>query len=116
VNDDGNEPAGILPPEVAAPLGTYTGWNVSIPQLRELGYLSGLVGAFAPFALTQADREKEGDPRLSIGERYTGREAYLDRVRQAAEDLVSRRFMIAADIPAVLERAGDIWNAVTAGQ
>ena len=112
VDADGNDLGGVGLPEVAVPLGTYTGWNVSVPQLSELGYLSGLVGSFQPFALTREDRERDGDSRRSIAERYTSREDYLDRVRQASEELVRQRFMLTADIPAVLKRAEDIWNAV----
>src|SRR5439155_3133761 len=74
VNADGNDLAGIGLPEVAVPLGTYTGWNVTVPQLSDLGYLSGLVGGFETFPLTREDREKSGDARLSIGERSTGRQ------------------------------------------
>jgi len=99
-------------PEVAVPLGTYTGWNVLLPQLKELGYLSGLIGGFEPFAPTRADRQKSGDARLSVEERYTGRQDYLDRVKQSAEDLVRARFMLAEDVRAVLQRAEEMWNAV----
>ena len=112
VNADGNDVAGIRLPEVAAPLGTYTGWNITIPQLSELRYLSGLVGAFEPFPLTKEQREQSGDARLSVAERYTGRQDYLDRVKRAADDLVRQRFMLAADVPAVVQRAEQIWNAV----
>jgi hypothetical protein len=98
-------------------LGTYTGWNVTVPQLsdlrlNDLGYLSGLIGGFEPFALTKEQREKSGDARLSIGERYAGRPDYLDRVRQAAEDLVRQRFMRSEDVPAVLLESGKLWNAL----
>ena len=50
VNADGNDVSGIRLPEVAVPLGTYTGWNVTVPQLSDLGYLAGLIGGFEPFA------------------------------------------------------------------
>jgi hypothetical protein len=116
VNEDGNEIAGIHMPELAVPLGTYTGWNISLPQMADLGYLSGLVGGFEPFALTQEQRKKDGDPRLSIGERYAGRKDYLDRVKQATDDLVRQRFLLSQDVPAVMQRAGEIWDAlVTTG-
>jgi hypothetical protein len=112
VDADGNDVAGIVLPELAVPLGTYTGWNVSLPQLTELRYLSGLVGGFQPFALTRKDREKDKDTRLSVAERYKSREDYLHRVQEASEKLVQQRFMLAADIPAVLKRASSIWTAV----
>ena len=117
VNVDGNDVSGIRLPEVAVPLGTYTGWNVPVPQLsdlglRNLGYLSGLIGGFEPFALTKEQREHNQDARLSIAERYAGRQDYLGRVRQAAEDLVRQRFLRREDVPAVLLEAETIWNAV----
>src|SRR5688572_2815168 len=112
VNADGNDVAGIRLPEVAVPLGTYTGWNVTIPQLNELRYLSGLVGGFEPFARTKAQRLANGDSRLSIAERYSGRQEYLDKVRRAANDLVRQRFLRADDVPAVLQSAERMWNAV----
>ena len=117
VNADGNDMSGIRLPEVAVPLGTYTGWNVPVPQLRDvglsdLGYLSGLIGGFEPFALTKEQREQNKDARLSIAERYAGRQDYLGRVRQAADDLVRQRFLRREDVPAVLAEAETIWNAV----
>ncbi len=112
VNADGNDLSGIRLPEVAVPLGTYTGWNVTIPQLSDLRYLAGLVGGFEPFPLTREQREKSGDARLSIGERYASRQDYLDRVKQAADDLVRQRFLRGEDVRAVVLRAEEMWNAV----
>lgn len=117
VNADGNDLSGVRLPEVAVPLGTYTGWNVTVPQLSDLGlsnlgYLSGLIGGFEPFALTKEQREKTGDTRLSIAERYASRQDYLGRVKQAAEDLVHQRFMRGQDVSEVLLEADRIWNAV----
>jgi hypothetical protein len=112
VNADGNDVSGVRLPELAVPLGTYTGWNVTVPQLADLRYLSGLVGGFEPFPLTRAQREQSGDARLSVEERYASRSDYLQRVQQAADDLVKRRFMRSEDVPAVMLRAGEIWDAV----
>jgi hypothetical protein len=116
VDADGNDVAGIRLPEVAVPLGTYTGWNVTIPQLSELRYLSGLVGGFEPFARTREQRLANGDSRLSIAERYSGRQEYLDKVRRAANDLVRQRFLRADDVPAVLQSAERMWSAVVPGE
>ena len=112
VDADGNDLTGIRLPEVAVPLGTYTGWNVTVPAFRELGYLGGLIGGFEPFALTRQERERSGDARLSVAERYPARTDYLDRVRRAANDLVRQRFLRGEDVSAVLERAERIWSAV----
>jgi len=112
VNADGNDVAGIRLPELAVPLGTYTGWNVTVPQLSDLRYLSGLVGGFEPFARTKEQRLASGDSRLSIAERYTGRQDYLDKVRRAADALVRQRFLRAEDMPSVLQSAERMWNAI----
>jgi Alpha/beta hydrolase domain len=112
VNVDGNDVSGIHLPELAVPLGTYTGWNVTVPQLADLRYLAGLVGGFESFPLTKEQREQSGDSRLSIEERYAGRADYLQRVQQAAEDLVRQRFLRSEDVPAVLLRSEAIWGAV----
>jgi len=112
VNADGNDEGGIALPEVAVPLGTHTGWNVSTFPLGGLRYLAGLVGAFQPLARTRAEREQSGDPRLSIEERYSGRQDYLQRVRRAAADLVREQFLLQADVDDVVEQAGHTWDAI----
>ena len=53
-----------------------------------------------------------GDTRLSIAERYSGRQDYLGKVRRAADDLVRQRFLRVEDMPAVLQAAERMWNAV----
>jgi hypothetical protein len=112
VDADGNDLGGARVLETAVPLGTYTGWNVSVPQLADLHYLAGLLGSFQPFARTRAERQRSKDPRLSIEERYSSREDYLARVSRAAQDLVRQRFLLAADVPAVLRRAAALWDAI----
>ena len=110
VNADGNDEGGIALPEIAVPLGTHTGWNVSTYSLTGLRYLAGLVGSFDAFARTRAEREKSGDPRRSIEERYSSREDYLQRVKRAIADLVRDRFMLQADADGALERAQQTWD------
>jgi hypothetical protein len=112
VDADGNDVGGIRLPEVTVPLGTHTGWNMSVPPLTGLRYLAGLIGSFEPFARTREERDASGDPRRSIEERYSSRQDYVDRVKRAADDLVKERFMLAGDVPAVVERAGRLWDAL----
>ncbi len=116
VNADGNDRSGIRLLEIAVPLGTYSGWNVALPQLRDLQYLAGLVGSFDPFPLTREDRQKSGDSRRSIAERYKGRDDYVQQATRAAEDLVRQRFMLAGDVAAAVRFAQDIWDAVVGGR
>lgn len=112
VDGDGNDVAGVRLPEVAVPLGTYTGWNVTVPQLGDLRYLAGLIGGFEPFARTKEQRLANGDSRLSIAERYRRRQDYLEKVGRAANDLVRQRFLRAEDVPAVMQSAERAWNAI----
>jgi hypothetical protein len=110
VDADGNDLGGIRMPEIAVPLATYTGWNPRAPSIGAPGELASLQGSWIPFALTKAEREKSGDPRLSIDERYSGREAYLQAFEAAARKLVSAGFLLPADLPHLLERGAAEWD------
>jgi hypothetical protein len=94
VDSDGNEVAGIRLPQIAVPLGTYTGWNVYKAQPDELADRDG---SFIPFARTRAEREAAGDPRPSLEERYGTREQYVARLQAAADALVTQRLLLQAD-------------------
>jgi hypothetical protein len=112
VDADGNERAGIHMPDVAVPLGTYTGWNFRNPKTGSPTELVSLLGSFVPLAATRADRESIHDPRLSVEERYKSRDDYLARVRKAADALVKDGYLLTDDIPRVMQRAGDTWDFV----
>jgi hypothetical protein len=109
-NRDGIDLGGIMIPEVAVPLGTFTGWNYLVPVRPNLDYLAGLIGSFIPFPLTVEDRKASGDRRTSITERYSGRDDYLDRVRAAAQSLVSRRLLRTEDISAIIAESATHWD------
>ncbi|HKA46144.1 MAG TPA: alpha/beta hydrolase domain-containing protein [Burkholderiales bacterium] len=110
VDADGNEVAGIRPPELAAPLATFTGWNPRHAEQGAPGDLMSMMGSTLPFALTRAEREEAGDPRPAVEERYPSRAAYLERVREAAQQLVAARHVLAEDVEAIVERAGRRWD------
>ena len=112
VDTDGNEVAGIRPPELAAPLATFAGWNPRHPDQGAPGDLMSMMGSTLAFPLTRADRERTGDPRPSIAERYPSRAAYLERVRAATLRLVAARHVLAEDVEAIVERAGRLWDLV----
>ena len=116
VDADGNDLGGIRGPDLAVPLGTYTGWNVSVPPLASLHYLAGLLGAFQPFAATRGERRRSLDPRQAIDERYSSRETYLERVSRAAQDLVRQRFIRSEDVATVVRRAGTVWDLVVGSE
>lgn len=110
VDEDGNEMAGIRLPEVAAPLGTYTGWNLRSAEIGAADELYSMVGSFLPFARTRAEREKTGDPRRSLEERYAGRADYLEKVAAAARRLVQEGFLLEGDVEAVVQECGRRWD------
>ena len=115
VDADGNELAGIRPPELGAPLGTFTGWNPRHPSQGASGDLMAMLGSTFPFARTRAAREATGDPRSSIEERYGTRDGYLAIVRRAAEALVGARHLLAEDVEAVMARAERQWDLFQTG-
>jgi hypothetical protein len=102
VDADGNEIAGIRLPPIALPLGTYTGWNLYRAQPGELADRDG---SFIAFARTKAEREAARDPRPSLEERYGSREAYVDKIKAAAEALVAERMLLPADAAAYVKAA-----------
>ena len=112
VDADGNERAGIRLPDVAVPLATYTGWNFRSPQVGGTKELVALAGSAIPFAATKAKRAASGDPRPSVEERYTSKDDYLRRVKEAADKLVKGRYLLADDLDATVARAGEMWDFV----
>jgi hypothetical protein len=103
VDADGNDIAGIRSVDVAAGLGTNTGWNYnSKPGVIDL---AGLFGSYFPYAKTAASRIAAGDPRPSLEERYGSQAGYVAAVTQAANDLVARRFMLQVDADAAIAAA-----------
>jgi hypothetical protein len=115
VDADGNEVAGIRPVELRAPLGTFTGWNPRHPEQGAPGDLMQMMGTTVPFAATREARERRGDRRASIAERYASRGAYLGAVRAAAEALVAARHALAEDVEGMVERAGRQWEMFVRG-
>ena len=64
VDVDGNDVGGVPSVLRQAPLGTYTGWNVTASGFDK-GKICLLNGSFIPFAKTKAERTASGDPRRS---------------------------------------------------
>lgn len=104
VDADGNELAGIKSPLLAAPLGTYTGWNVTATGPLK-GQSCGLSGGFIPFEKTKAERLAKGDPRPSLEERYGSHDEYVQIVRAAATKLVQERLLLQPDADAIVRQA-----------
>jgi hypothetical protein len=94
---DGNDLGTLLPPEVAVPLATYTGWNLRRREAGAETMLASLLGSYIPFARTKAERQKTGDPRLSIEERYGGFDEYQKRFRAVCDEMVKNRYLLQED-------------------
>jgi Alpha/beta hydrolase domain len=109
---DGNDAAGVRPWELRVPLATCAGWNPRHPDQGAPGDLMSMMGSTLRFPRTAAERARSGDPRLSLEERYRGRQDYLDRVRQAADAMVGERHLLREDVDAVVARAGDLWDFI----
>ena len=110
VDADGNETSGVRMPDIQVPLGTYAGWNLRTPEIGAPDEMFSMVGSYIPFAPTKAAREKNNDPRRSIDERYTGRDDYLKQVESAAKNLVAGGYLLAQDVPKLVERGAAEWD------
>ncbi len=110
VDTDGNETGGLMMPEVAVPLATYTGWNNFRPESGPMDVLSSMQGSYIPFLRTRTQRDQRGDARLSIEERYHSRAEYLGRVSDAALALVEDGYLLAGDLSPILTQAGRHWD------
>ena len=101
---DGNETSGmLLPPDVAVPLGTHTGWNLRRADVGAENDLVSLGGAYLPFALKKTDREATGDPRPSLEERYGSFRGYVDQLEARCQAMVQAGYLIPADIPRIIQ-------------
>jgi hypothetical protein len=94
---DGNDLGCLVPPEVAVPLATYTGWNLRNREVGAEGMLASLTGSYIPFPRTAEERNATGDPRKSIAERYASFDDYRKRCEAACAELVKNRYMLQED-------------------
>jgi hypothetical protein len=113
VDADGNERDGVRLPEITVPLATYTGWNLRDPSIGAPDQRVSFEASYIPFPRTAAERQKMGDPRKSIAERYASREEYLAQYEKAVDDLVQQRWILPEDRAALLHRGEQEWSAST---
>jgi hypothetical protein len=69
--------------------------------------------SYLPFPRTEAERPRTGDPRRSISERYSGREDYMDRYKDAVGELVKQRWILAEDRGALVDLGEREWELAT---
>jgi hypothetical protein len=105
---DGNDLGMLLPPEVAVPLGTYTGWNLRRKEVGAEEAMANLQGSFIPFPTGKSD-----DPRPSIAKRYADVKEYRDFLNEACARLVRERYMAAEDQPRYQAYGTALWKNVT---
>ncbi|HET9408393.1 MAG TPA: alpha/beta hydrolase domain-containing protein [Candidatus Sulfotelmatobacter sp.] len=110
IDDDGNERDGVRLPEITVPLATYASWNLRDPSIGAPDQRVSFEASYLPVPKTPEDRQKSGDPRKSIVERYTGREDYLARYEKALDELVKQHWILPEDRAAMLNHASQEWN------
>jgi hypothetical protein len=88
------------------------GWQLYQPELGRDDELVSLQGSFAPFPLDAAERERTGDPRRAVLERYPDRERYLALVEQAAKPLIADGYLRAEDLAGIVRQAGERWRVL----
>ena len=112
VDGSGNDLAGIASPMIAAPLGTYTGWNFRNQSIGGATELMPFLGFFVGLPKAPAERESRNDPRVAVSERYASKADYLDAARRSADRLVRDGYLLAEDVGAVMQRAEETWDIV----
>jgi Alpha/beta hydrolase domain len=104
VDEDGNELGGVPVVLLQAPLGTYLGWNVTASGFHK-GKVCNYQGGWIPFAKTRAERLANGDPRLSLEERYGNHAGYVAAVKAAAANVLARGFLLQEDADSLIAQA-----------
>lgn len=110
VDVDGNERDGVRPPEITVPLATYASWNLRDASIGAPDQRVSFEASYFPFPKTAVERQKSGDPRRSVEERYSGREDYLSRYAKAVDELVQQHWILPEDRDAQLKRAEQEWD------
>lgn len=113
IDANGHDIAGIHHPAISVPLATYTGWNYRNQSAGAPSQLAGETGSIFPFAKTRATRNVVTDSRPSIAERYPSKEHYLGLYTTAAQTLIKNRFLLAIDLPDMLDQATLYYDTFT---
>ena len=111
---DGNDLGGIAPPELLAPLGTRTGFNLRNEAVGFPWATGRWDGSFLPFVRTEAERQASGDPRPSLAARYADRRDYERKVQSAAAGVVGKGFLLPEDVDALVAEAGGLYDRIMA--
>lgn len=108
VDIDGNEVSGLKTPEIAVPLGTFTGWNWL--RFPDVTVPAGGIGSFFPFPLQKC----ENDHRQPLVQRWKSKDAYHAAFIKACDICGEKRLLLAEDRERILRRAlahlDEVWN------
>src|SRR5580700_11438818 len=113
VDADGNERDGVCLPEISVPLATYASWNLRDPSIGAADQRVAFEVSYLPFPKTAEDRQKLGDSRKSIAERYASRADYLARYARAVDALVKERWILEEDRAQLVHRGEQEWDDAT---
>lgn len=105
---DGNGLGGIRDPLLTAPIATLTGWMPRAPGYAE-GDLYSITGAVFPFPADAVARAAQGDPRMSLEERYGSLDGWIEAFGRACDALVAQRLLLPEDAKGLSDRARRGW-------
>jgi hypothetical protein len=111
---DGNDKGGVALPEMLVPLGTRTGFNT---RTEAAGFPWGTArwdGSFIPFARSEAERDRSGDPRPSLEARYRDRADYQQKISAAARRVVDGGFLRGEEVDGLVAEAGAFYDRIAA--
>jgi hypothetical protein len=108
----GNEISGVREVEVRVPVATYAPWNLRVGYPAAQDELVDFLGTWIPLPANETERARTADPRPSLAALYGGRDDFMARVRQAADDLAAEGFLLPADEPMAVSRAAAMWDWV----
>jgi len=106
---NGNALGGIRHPLVDAPLATHVGWSLRASGYGE-GELFTIQGSMIPFAATEAERQRAGDPRPSLEARYASRDDWAAQLAAATDRLVRERLLLPEDGERLIAAARESWE------
>ena len=96
----------LLPPEVAAPVHTYTGWNLRSREAGAENELVGLRGSMIPLPTTNAVRQQTGDPRPSLEQLYGSHKQYLKLLSEKCHQLHDAGYLLEEDVDRSIKLTG----------
>ena len=108
---DNNELGVLRLPRITVPVATYTGWNLRNSAIGADTELLDLRGSHILFPSNVEERERTGDPRAALTQRYASFADYRDQYIRAAEQLVAERYLLPEHL-AILEMVADGYRSL----